>query len=303
MGARRSPGARLRDRGRRGDAPRRRPAADTRAAAAELEPRDVELILYAGGDGTTRDIVDAVGTRVPILGIPTGVKMHSGVFATSPEAAGDVAAPTCRRPAALREAEVMDVDEEALRAGRVSAPLYGVASRAATTALRVQRPKAASRPGDADLDALCRASPARPDGPHAARPGHDDAARPRAASAVEGTLLGVDAVEDGRLVGRDLNESQLLELLDGRAARARRLGRRRAGLRARPRQPAAEPGGDRAGRARRTSRSSPRSRSCSPSIRRACSSIPATPSSTASCPASGASASRRDSVVVPVAAS
>ena len=98
-------------------------ADDTRAAAAEMERRRVDLILYAGGDGTTRDIVDAVGTRVPILGIPTGVKMHSGVFATSPEAAGDLAASQFE----LGEAEVMDIDEEALRDGRVSAQLYAVA--------------------------------------------------------------------------------------------------------------------------------------------------------------------------------
>src|SRR5207244_1384527 len=87
-------------------------ADDTRAAAADMERRSVELILFAGGDGTTRDIVDAVGTRIPILGIPTGVKMHSGVFATSPEAAGDIAASHLSGDAKrLRETEVMDVDE------------------------------------------------------------------------------------------------------------------------------------------------------------------------------------------------
>jgi predicted polyphosphate/ATP-dependent NAD kinase len=188
-------------------------ADDTRAAAAEMERRAVDLILYAGGDGTTRDIVDAVGTRVPILGIPTGVKMHSGVFATSPEAAGDLAA----APFELREAEVMDIDEEALREGRVSAQLYGVATVPRDRA-RVQHPKAGSRPGDAGLEALCREL--------AAEAGEDlwlfgpgtTTRRILGHLGVEGTLLGIDAVEDGRPSGRDLSEKQLLELLDGRPA-------------------------------------------------------------------------------------
>lgn len=194
-------------------------AADTRSVAAELERRKVELILYAGGDGTTRDIVDVVGTRVPILGIPTGVKMHSGVFATSPEAAADLAAShVARAGGELREAEVMDVDEDGLRAGRVSARLYGVA-RVPRDRARVQGPKAASRPGDASLDALCRELGRElATGLVLFGPG-TTTQRILAGMGVEGTLLGIDAVEDGRQAGRDLREGQLLELLDGPSAR------------------------------------------------------------------------------------
>lgn len=194
-------------------------ADDTRAAAAEMERRKVELILYAGGDGTTRDIVDAVGTRVPILGIPTGVKMHSGVFATSPEAAADLAASHLARDGGeLREAEVMDVDEDGLRAGRVSAVLYGVA-RVPRDRARVQGPKAASRPGDAALDALCRELGAEASTGLALFGPGTTTQRILAGMGIGGTLLGIDAVEDGRLAGRDLGEAELLELLDGRSAR------------------------------------------------------------------------------------
>jgi predicted polyphosphate/ATP-dependent NAD kinase len=193
-------------------------ADDTRAAAAEME-RSVELILFAGGDGTTRDIVDTVGTRVPVLGIPTGVKMHSGAFATSPEAAGDIVTSYFFGPTKhLHDAEVLDVDEDALRGGRVAARLHAVA-RVPFDRSRVQHPKAASSPPDVDLDALCRqiASETSANGLTLFGPGtttqrildHLD---------VRGTLLGVDAVQAGALVGSDLNEAQLLELLEQRPA-------------------------------------------------------------------------------------
>src|SRR5688500_10096499 len=101
-------------------------AADTRAAAAELARREVDLILFAAWDGTARDIQDVVGDRTPVLGIPTGVKMHSAVFATSPENAGDVAAAFVSAAGhPLHEAEVVDVDEDAIRAGGISTRLYG----------------------------------------------------------------------------------------------------------------------------------------------------------------------------------
>jgi len=194
-------------------------AEDTKAAAAEMERRSVELILFAGGDGTTRDIVDAVGTAVPILGIPTGVKMHSGVFATSPEAAGDlVAAHLCGTAKHLRDSEVMDVDEDALRAGRVSARLHAVA-RVPFDRVRVQNPKAASAAPDAALDALCRQMAAEASGDRLTLLGPGTTThRILRHLELDGTLLGVDAVASGRLVGADLNEAQLLELLDGRPA-------------------------------------------------------------------------------------
>lgn len=194
-------------------------ADDTKAAAADMERRSVELILFAGGDGTTRDIVAAVGTRVPILGIPTGVKMHSGVFATSPEAAGDIVASHLSGSAKhLRESEVMDVDEDALRDGRVSARLHAVA-RVPFDRARVQNPKASSPSPDASLDALCRqiAAEASAGGLTLLGPG-TTTQRILTHMELSGTLLGVDVVESGALVGADLNEAQLLELLDGRRA-------------------------------------------------------------------------------------
>ena len=118
----------------------------------------MSLILFAGGDGTARDILDVVGSDFPILGIPAGVKMQSAVFAVSPEAAGRLAALLAADrdgKIAFREAEVMDIDEEGLRAGRVSARLYGYA-RVPVERHLMQNPKAGGSAEDATLDALCR---------------------------------------------------------------------------------------------------------------------------------------------------
>ena len=112
----------------------------------------------------------------------------------------------------------MDIDEEGLRAGRVSALLYGVA-RVPRDPARVQSPKAASRPGDAALDALCRElGDEASTGLTLIGPG-TTTQRILEEMGIEGTLLGIDAVENGRLAGRDLREAELLELLDGRGAR------------------------------------------------------------------------------------
>ena len=101
---------------------------DTQQAARDLLAAGVDLILFAGGDGTARNICSAVGDAVPVIGVPAGVKIHSAVYATTPAAAGDVCCLYLHeRPAAvqLREGEVMDIDEEAFRDNRVSAHLYG----------------------------------------------------------------------------------------------------------------------------------------------------------------------------------
>ncbi len=100
-------------------------AEDTRRAAAQMAELGVDLIVFCGGDGTARDVCESVDLKVPVLGVPTGVKMHSAVFAINPAVAAKVVAEFLAGNLPLREAEVMDVDEEAFREGRLSARLYG----------------------------------------------------------------------------------------------------------------------------------------------------------------------------------
>lgn len=195
--------------------------ADTRAAAAALIALSVDLILFVGGDGTARDVLSATDGHTPILGVPAGVKMHSAVFGTSPANAGHLAAlylarsPTVR----LREAEVMDLDEAAFREDRLAARLYGYAPSPFQRGLS-QNAKAGSHTGgNAALDAVARQVAARmmPGDLYILGPG-TTTQRVADALGLRSTLLGVDAVLDGRLVGSDLDEQALLMLIEGRDA-------------------------------------------------------------------------------------
>ncbi|MGE5123428.1 MAG: ATP-NAD kinase family protein, partial [Acidobacteriaceae bacterium] len=100
-------------------------AEDTQRAVAEMMQEDISLLVFAGGDGTARDVCSACGTEIPSLGIPTGVKIHSAVYAINPRAAGELAAAHLQSQTKLILAEVMDLDEDLFRQGHVSPRLYG----------------------------------------------------------------------------------------------------------------------------------------------------------------------------------
>ncbi|MCZ6640874.1 MAG: ATP-NAD kinase family protein [Gammaproteobacteria bacterium] len=101
-------------------------ATETRRAAARFLDENVDLLVFAGGDGTARDILAAIENKLPVLGIPAGVKMHSGVFATTPEVAGEVLVRLVRGGLVRSTlGDVRDLDEVALRAGSLQPKFYG----------------------------------------------------------------------------------------------------------------------------------------------------------------------------------
>lgn len=98
---------------------------DTKRSATLMLAAGVDVIAFAGGDGTARNIADAIGLAVPVVGVPAGVKIHSGVYANTPEAAGHILQRLAQRQwAPLVEREVRDIDEQAFRQGQVRAKHY-----------------------------------------------------------------------------------------------------------------------------------------------------------------------------------
>jgi len=191
-------------------------AADTMAAAHILLQQGVDLLVFAGGDGTARDLLLAIGDQVPVVGIPAGVKIHSGVYGITPMAAGQVIAQLVRGElVSLRSQEVRDIDEQEFRAGRVKARYYG----------ELQVPEAhqymqATKDGGKEVEALVLDDIAAhieelmlPDVRYIMGSGSTVAAVMDYLS-LPNTLLGVDVIENGEVIAQDASAQQLLDLCE-----------------------------------------------------------------------------------------
>ncbi|MEM4436041.1 MAG: ATP-NAD kinase family protein [Thermosphaera sp.] len=100
-------------------------AEDTRRIARLIVSEGVDILVFVGGDGTARDILDSVNQSVPVLGVPSGVKMYSSVFAVTPVAAANLLDSFLRGEASVVEREVLDIDEDAFRRDELIIRLYG----------------------------------------------------------------------------------------------------------------------------------------------------------------------------------
>ena len=189
-------------------------AADTRAAAEAMAAAGARLVVFAGGDGTARDMAAALGDRVPVIGVPAGVKMHSAVYATSPRAAADLALRALAQDIEARPREVMDIDEEAFRAGAVSAKIYGYLTVPYAPDL-MQSVKAGGVSSDrAALSGIAAEIASRMEAGRLYILGPGTTTRAIAeALGLSKTLLGVDLVRDGALIGADASEEGILRAL------------------------------------------------------------------------------------------
>ena len=98
---------------------------DTVRAAEEMAERDVDLLLFSGGDGTAADILRAINHKLLVLGIPSGVKVFSSVFARTPEDAGRIARDYLEGRLDETVGEVLDIPEDDYRRGYFSPKIVG----------------------------------------------------------------------------------------------------------------------------------------------------------------------------------
>jgi len=191
---------------------------DTRKACKNLIKEQVDLILFCGGDGTARDIFEVVDGNVPILGIPSGVKMHSGVFGINTRATAKMLHEFVNESLTIGDAEIMDLDEDLYRKGEWKIQLFGIAKGIVEpTYVQVGKTSYTSV-SDNDIkdeisehiedeiekhsDFMFLFGPGGTIDYIAKKLGFDN------------TLLGIDAIYNKKIVGKDLNEKGLLKLLN-----------------------------------------------------------------------------------------
>ncbi len=196
-------------------------AEDTKKIAEKIKKNGVDLLVFCGGDGTARDILEAAGMGIPVLGVPTGVKMHSAVFALTPSAAARVTLGFLWSELPLREAEVMDVDEAAFRQGHVSARLYGYVLTPYEPNL-IQENKMASPITESEVRnqaaiAIYLIENMKPDVVYIIGPGTTTRTIGDLLDEKK-TLLGVDLFYDKKIVTSDVNEKQIIEAIQGKPA-------------------------------------------------------------------------------------
>lgn len=189
---------------------------DSERAARAMVEHNVDLLLFAGGDGTARNISHVVGNNIPVLGVPAGCKIHSGVYCVSPSAAGQVVSKMILGELVSEmDAEVRDIDENAFRGGKVIAKHYGE-MRVPAELSYVQAVKMGGKEDEALVldDIAAYVSEIMDDAPdtYFVMGSGSTVGAVMEYLGLDNTLLGVDVVKDKVLVASDVTAPQLLSL-------------------------------------------------------------------------------------------
>ncbi len=190
-------------------------ADDTRRIGLEMSEK-VDLLVFVGGDGTARDIYDTVGLKTPVIGVPSGVKMFGSVFAVNAIAAAEIVDAFIDDNTSISEKEVLDINEEAYREGRLESKLYGYLKVPEVMGL-VQSGKEATIPSESSQENQAEIARYIIEGMigdtlYLLGAGTTTTAIAEGLN-IKKTLLGVDAVYNNKLVAENLNEKRILDLL------------------------------------------------------------------------------------------
>jgi len=188
---------------------------DTIKTCERLLDAGVDAIVFCGGDGTARDILSVVGDEMPLLGVPSGVKMYSSVFALTPHAAAKVLLDYINGKASVREAAILDIDEEKYRCGKLDRKLFGYAKALYTPTL-IQAPKCAyySENEQQSKEHIAHfAAEFMADGSLYILGVGSTTKVIADVLGIEKTLLGIDLVQNGRLLKKDASEKDILAYL------------------------------------------------------------------------------------------
>ncbi len=191
---------------------------DTFYSAQTMQEAGVDLLLFSGGDGTARDIYNAIGNNFPVLGIPAGVKIQSAVFATTPRSAGELAAEFLQgKKVRFQEAEVVDLDEDAYRLGQIVTRLYGYLKIPFRREV-IQNQKVPSPASSAvQMQGIAAEviEQMKPDLAYIFGPGTTTRTVAEQLGLPK-TLVGVDIITHNKLLAADVGERQILEMLERR---------------------------------------------------------------------------------------
>ncbi len=190
---------------------------DTKRVLKSLLLEKIDLLVFVGGDGTARDIYDVLGLSLPVIGVPSGVKMFSSVFAVTPQAAAEIVDSFITGDVELVEGEVLDINEESFRRGKLDVKLYGYLQIPQVREL-VQMSKEPTRSGgsyEENKKALARYIVENMDddtlyifGPGSTFKTNADELQ------LNKMVLGIEAIYNGKTVDSNLNEEKILCLLN-----------------------------------------------------------------------------------------
>lgn len=190
--------------------------ADTKKAVSIMLKEGIELLIFAGGDGTARDVCSVIECSVPVIGIPAGVKVHSAVYANKPESAGVLVRNVLLgETKKYIEAEVMDIDEDLFRENIVRTKLYGYMRVPDDRKFMQDRKTGGVGKESYETDAAAAwvIDQMRHGAVYLIGSG-STTAKIMTRMGLKSTLLGVDAVDDGQLLAADVNEKEIIEILE-----------------------------------------------------------------------------------------